>query len=83
MTQVNKMVLIIKARNATEAREFAAVRGIPVTDMAEHELQFNSWRARTPTENSLKVQNWYNEDGDCLPGIGYPLGTLLYFNFGV
>ncbi len=76
-----KMVLVLKARNEREARNFALVRQIPVTDICD--MGFEQFRARTNLDNALKVQKWYNEEGECLPGLGYPLGSLLYFNFGV
>jgi hypothetical protein len=80
-TMETKMVLVIKARTEAEAKHFAQAHNIQITDICD--MGFRSYRGRTPATNALAVQKWYNEDGECEQGNGYPLGTLLYFNFGV
>jgi hypothetical protein len=80
MLQTQKLVLIIKARSESEAIQAANSRGLSLTDLSPSE--FNSYRARTDAANLIKVQHWYNEPGDIIPGLGYFWGTLLYFNTG-
>jgi len=75
------ILLIIKADSFHQAKSAARQHQVPIHDLAKNGGNLNEFRARTENIHALAVQRWSNETelSDCLPKIGFPPGTLLFY----
>ncbi len=71
-----KLILVIKAHNATHAREVAEAHGFEVRDVT---YQHNLARHRVEAYGSeATAARWLVEDCDVSP---IPYGSLLFYNY--
>jgi hypothetical protein len=73
------IILFIKAESFIEAKEAAQQRQIPIRELSKGGGNIGEFHALTGNTYARQVSRWYAEPAECLPGTGYPPGTLLFY----